>query len=44
MLGFLGLNDVKFVYAEGIAISADHKAEALRKAREHIASAGNEAA
>ena len=43
MLGFLGLNDVKFVYAEGIAISADHKTEALRKAREQIASAGNEA-
>ncbi len=44
MLGFLGLNDVKFIYAEGIAVSTDHKAEALRKAREQIASAGNEAA
>ncbi len=36
MLGFLGLNEVKFIYAEGIAISADHKAEALRKAREQM--------
>ncbi|MGA0054163.1 MAG: FMN-dependent NADH-azoreductase [Steroidobacteraceae bacterium] len=39
MLGFLGLTDVKFIYAEGIAISADHKAEALRKAREQLAAA-----
>jgi len=37
MLGFLGLTEVEFVYAEGIAISADHKAEALRQAREQIA-------
>lgn len=36
MLGFVGLTDVEFVYAEGIAVSADHKAEALRKAREQI--------
>ena len=36
MLRFLGLNEIKFIYAEGIAISADHKAEALRKAREQM--------
>jgi FMN-dependent NADH-azoreductase len=36
MLGFLGLNDVTFVYAEGQAISPDAAAEGMRKARESV--------
>ncbi|MEY3975271.1 MAG: hypothetical protein RLZZ33_326 [Pseudomonadota bacterium] len=44
MLGFLGLTEVTFIYAEGIAVSADRKAEALREARAQIAAAvGHEA-
>jgi len=35
-LGFLGLNEVEFVYAEGLAISAETKQSALAHAREEI--------
>ena len=35
-LGFLGLNDVEFVYAEGLAISAEIKQSALSQARDEI--------
>jgi FMN-dependent NADH-azoreductase len=37
MLGFLGLSDVTFVYAEGLAISPEAAAEGMRKARERVA-------
>jgi FMN-dependent NADH-azoreductase len=36
-LAFIGINDVEFVYAEGLAISAASKDAALAKAREVIA-------
>jgi len=36
MLGFLGLTDVIFVYAEGQSISADAAKEGMRKARESV--------
>lgn len=35
-LAFIGLTDVEFIYAEGLAISAEQKAEALARAQEHI--------
>lgn len=35
-LGFLGLDDVEFVYAEGLAISEASKEAGLLKARNHI--------
>jgi len=35
-LGLLGLNDVEFVYAEGLAISAETKQSALAQARDEI--------
>ncbi|MFE8070298.1 NAD(P)H-dependent oxidoreductase [Marinobacteraceae bacterium S3BR75-40.1] len=35
-LGLLGIRDVQFVYAEGLAIGEDHKAEALQKAQQAI--------
>ena len=37
MLGFLGLTDVTFVYAEGLAISPESATEGMRKARERVA-------
>ena len=37
MLGFLGLKDVTFVYAEGQSISAEAAQEGMRKARERVA-------
>jgi len=38
MLGFLGLDDVTFVHAEGLAISAEAAAESLAGAHKRIAS------
>jgi FMN-dependent NADH-azoreductase len=37
MLGFLGLTDVTFVHAEGLAISPEVAAQGLSKARAHVA-------
>jgi FMN-dependent NADH-azoreductase len=37
VLGFLGLTDIEFVYAEGLAISAESKAEAQAAASARIA-------
>ena len=37
MLGFLGLTDVTFIYAEGQSISAEAAKDGMRKAREHVA-------
>jgi FMN-dependent NADH-azoreductase len=37
-LGFIGISDVRFVRAEGVAVSDGHKAEALKSARDSIAS------
>ncbi len=36
-LSFLGMNDIEFVYAEGLALSAESKQAGLAKAGEHIA-------
>src|SRR5881296_633156 len=36
MLRFLGINDVEFVYAEGLAIGAERKAAALSEAQRAI--------
>lgn len=36
VLGFLGIADVEFVRAEGVAVSAEHKAQALDTARAAI--------
>jgi FMN-dependent NADH-azoreductase len=36
-LGFLGMKDVHFVYAEGLAVSAEHKEAGLAKATQEIA-------
>lgn len=36
VLGFLGIRDVEFVRAEGVAVSAEHKEKALVAAREAI--------
>jgi len=35
-LGFLGLKDLHFVYAEGLNMGEDHKADALQQARRSI--------
>jgi len=35
-LRFIGITDVEFVYAEGLAIGADQKAEALAQANERL--------
>jgi FMN-dependent NADH-azoreductase len=35
-LAFLGITDVEFVYAEGLAISEANKAASLAKARESL--------
>jgi len=37
ILGFVGLNDVEFIYAEGLAMT-DHKEQSLHKAKADIAS------
>jgi len=37
MLGFLGMTDVRFVYAEGLAMGPDAEARALDDAREQMA-------
>jgi FMN-dependent NADH-azoreductase len=37
MLGFLGLNDVTFIHAEGQAVSAEAAAQGLLKARNAVA-------
>ncbi len=44
LLGFLGMTDVEFVYAEGFAMGPDAEARALAGAREHIARIGEGAA
>ncbi|WP_266171937.1 FMN-dependent NADH-azoreductase [Dyella subtropica] len=36
VLGFIGITDVEFVRAEGVNVSADHKAEALTTAQASI--------
>ncbi|MCX7514795.1 FMN-dependent NADH-azoreductase [Frateuria hangzhouensis] len=36
VLGFLGVTDVEFVRAEGVAVSAEHKSQALAAAKEAI--------
>ena len=36
-LGLLGITDVRFVYAEGIAISAESKQAALANAQDEVA-------
>ncbi len=33
IFGFIGIEDVRFIYAEGLNISEDVKEEALEKAR-----------
>lgn len=35
-LGFIGITDVEFIYAEGLAISPDHKTKSLEQASEFI--------
>lgn len=35
-LGLLGINDVRFIYAEGLAMGEEQKAAAMRRAREGI--------
>ena len=37
MLGFLGMTDVEFIYAEGLAMGPDAEARALESARTEIA-------
>ena len=36
MFGFLGITDIEFVHAEGLAISSDHRAVALAQAHARI--------
>ena len=36
VFGFLGITDVEFVRAEGVAISPDHRVQAIATARGHI--------
>ena len=35
-LGFLGMTDIEFVYAEGLAISTESKAQSIAKAHAHV--------
>jgi FMN-dependent NADH-azoreductase len=35
-LGFVGISDVQFIYAEGLAISEDHRNSALTQAHASI--------
>jgi FMN-dependent NADH-azoreductase len=39
LFGFLGITNVRFVHAQGLAISPEHRAESLRAAHDAIASA-----
>jgi FMN-dependent NADH-azoreductase len=39
LFGFLGITNVRFVHAQGLAISPEHRAESLKAAHEAIASA-----
>lgn len=39
LLGFLGVEDVKFIYAEGISISAEQKEKSLQAARSELKAA-----
>lgn len=39
VLGFLGMTDVRFIYAEGLAMGPDAEAQGLAQAREQIAAA-----
>ena len=43
MLGFLGMNDVEFIYAEGLAMGPDNEARAIESARNEIARIAGEA-
>jgi FMN-dependent NADH-azoreductase len=43
-LGLLGMNDIEFVYAEGLAISPETKQSALARAREDMLRLGTHAA
>ena len=36
-LGFLGLKDLHFIYAEGLNMGEEQKSQALARARQHIA-------
>ena len=38
-LGFLGITDIEFIYAEGLALGPDSEAKALASARSEIAAA-----
>ena len=44
VLGFLGMSDVSFVYAEGLAMGPEAEARGLAAAREQIAELTNAAA
>ncbi|WNL44542.1 NAD(P)H-dependent oxidoreductase [Dyella sp. BiH032] len=44
VLGFLGVTDIEFVRAEGVNVSADHKAEALKTAQASIGVVARKAA
>jgi FMN-dependent NADH-azoreductase len=44
MLGFLGMKDVEFIYAEGLAMGPDSEARAIESARGEIARITGEAA
>ena len=36
VFGFLGITDIEFVHAQGLSISAEHRASALAQAHAHI--------
>jgi len=44
VLGFLGMSDVEFIYAEGLAMGPDSEAASLASAREQIAALSGSAA
>ena len=44
VLGFLGITDIEYVRAEGVNVSADHKAEALKTAQATIGVVARKAA
>jgi FMN-dependent NADH-azoreductase len=44
VLGFIGIDDVQFIRAEGVNMSAEHKAKAIASARHSIGSLAAEAA
>jgi FMN-dependent NADH-azoreductase len=43
MLGFLGMKDVEFIYAEGLSMGPDSEARAIESARREIARIADEA-